>query len=268
MSYQLPKIGIIGLGFVGKAIYDSGDGFVEYVCIDSDPRKGYTGTYKEIMECEGIFICVPSPMLDDGRCDTSILDGVLSKLKGYQGIIISKVTAPPDVYQTLEFVYPNLVHSPEFLTAANALRDFNSSTWSIVGGSIRAYLFEAERILKIVQPSLKEVRFCKIGEAALAKYAINSFLATKVVFMNELYQLSKSAGLDYEKIASLIKQDARIGNSHMQVPGLDGNLGFGGYCFPKDTLALLKFAEAYSNNLSVLDTALKKNTMLRLTSPK
>jgi UDPglucose 6-dehydrogenase len=268
MSYQLPKIGIIGLGFVGKAIYESGDGFVEYVCIDSDPRKGYTGTYKEIVECEGIFICVPSPMLDDGRCDTSILDDVLLKLKGYQGVIISKVTAPPNVYQTLEFGYPNLVHSPEFLTAANALRDFNSTTWSIVGGNIRAYLFEAERILKLVQPSLKEVRFCKIGEASLAKYAINSFLATKVVFMNELYQLAEKSELNYNTISNLISLDQRIGNSHMRVPGTDGNLGFGGYCFPKDTQALLKFAEDCSANLNVLETAIKKNTMLRLTEPK
>lgn len=268
MSYSFTKIGIIGLGFVGEAIYKSCEPLLVSVCIDSDPRKGYTGTYKEIMECEGIFICVPSPMKDNGRCDSSILEDVLLKLKGYQGVIISKVTAPPDVYEKLGSMYPNLVHCPEFLTAANALRDYQSTNWSIIGGSIKAYLFEAERIIKATQPSVNQVRFCGIGEAALAKYTINSFLATKVVFMNELYQLAEKAGLDYKTISNLISLDQRIGDSHMRVPGTDGNLGFGGYCFPKDTQALLKFAEDCSTNLNVLETAVKKNTMLRLTEPK
>lgn len=264
----MPKIGIIGLGFVGEAIRQSCDWASRLVCVDSDVRKGYVGTYDELMDCEGIFICVPSPMDKDGKCDTSILERVLEKLKDFRGVIISKVTAPPDVYQRLNKLYPNLVHSPEFLTAANANTDYASAEWCIIGGDVRAYRHEAERIIRITQQNLKTVKFCSIGDAALAKYAINSFLATKVVFMNELYQLANKAGLNYDVVANLIKQDSRIGTSHMRVPGTDGSLGFGGYCFPKDTAALIKFAESVGAPLNIIDSAIKKNTLLRLTEPK
>jgi len=264
-----PRIGIVGLGFVGEAIRSSTE-FVpdNVVCVDSDVRKGYVGTYTDLMACEGIFICVPSPMRDDGSCDTSILESVLEKLKHFRGVIISKVTAPPNIYQHLNKQYPNLVHSPEFLTAANASRDYANAKWCIIGGDVRAYRNEAERIIKMTQPCLETVKFCSIGDAALAKYAINSFLATKVVFMNELYQLANKAGLNYDIVANLIKQDQRIGESHMRVPGIDGSLGFGGYCFPKDTQALIKYAETLNLPMNVLDSAIRKNTLLRLTEPK
>lgn len=260
------NVGIVGLGFVGKAVFDSFD-VAEKVCVDSDPRKGYVGTYAELMSCEAIFVCVPSPMNTDGTCDTSILEEVLLKLKGFTGVIISKVTAPPDAYQRLNAIYPNLVHSPEFLTAANAFRDYINATTAVVGGNIKAYRTEAARFIKSSQP-LAEIVECGIGEAALTKYAINSFLATKVVFMNELYQLSNTLGLDYNMITAIMRSDRRIGSSHMTVPGQDGSLGFGGYCFPKDTEALSKFAQGNHSSMSVLDAAIKKNTMLRLTSPK
>jgi UDPglucose 6-dehydrogenase len=266
---KFPKIGIVGLGFVGEAIRHSCDwGMGAVVCVDSDARKGHVGTYAQLMECEGIFVCVPSPTKDDGTCDTSILEDVLTKLEGFEGVIISKVTAPPDVYQRLGKKYPNLVHAPEFLTAANANRDYSNAKWSIIGGSVSAYRHEAERIIKLTQNGLETIKFCSIGDAALAKYAINSFLATKVVFMNELYQLAEKAGLNYDIVTNLIKQDDRIGDSHMRVPGTDGSLGFGGYCFPKDTNALLKYAEQVKSPMNVLESAVKKNTLLRLTEPK
>jgi UDPglucose 6-dehydrogenase len=260
------EIGIVGLGFVGTAIKDS-IMFPSAVCVDSDPRKGHTGTYTDLMECDGIFVCVPSPMNPDGTCDTSILEDVLSKLTGYQGVIISKVTAPPDTYQRLNDLYPNLVHSPEFLTAANATQDYVGATWAIVGSNVKAYRTEARRIIAISQPDAK-ITECGIGEAALAKYAINSFLASKVVFMNELYQLATRAGLDYNAVAKIITNDHRLGKSHMQVPGHDGGLGFGGYCFPKDVEALIQYAANNKSNLTVLESVAKKNTMLRLTLPK
>lgn len=263
------KIGIVGLGFVGEAIRNSCDwGIGNVICVDSDVRKGHVGTYAQLMECEGIFVCVPSPTKDNGNCDTSILEEVLTKLEGFEGVIISKVTAPPNVYQRLGKKYSNLVHSPEFLTAANANRDYANAQWSIIGGDVRAYRHEAERIIKLTQSQLKTIKFCSIGDAALAKYAINSFLATKVVFMNELYQLAEKAGLNYDVVTNLIKQDERIGVSHMRVPGIDGSLGFGGYCFPKDTTALLKYAEHVNSPMNVLESAVKKNTLLRLTEPK
>ena len=264
----LNKIGIIGLGFVGGAVASSFSlSVTDVVIVDTEPAKCF-GTYEDLMSCEGIFVCVPSPSLEDGRCDTSILESVLEKLKGYEGVIISKTTAPASKYEELNKLYPNLVHNPEFLTAANANEDYLNQEFAIIGGKIKAYVTEAERIIRLSLPSLQVVHHCSIGEASLAKYAINCFLATKVVFMNEIQQLTTAAGLDYNRIAGMITHDPRIGRSHMRVPGPDGSYGFGGACFPKDTAALLKYAEGLGINLNTLDAAVKKNTLLRLTEPK
>jgi UDPglucose 6-dehydrogenase len=267
---MIAKVGIVGMGFVGGAIdHAMGQGICRIVAVD--PAKGYLNTYKDLVDCEGVFVCVPSPQGDDGTCDTSILEDVLDNLKkiNYQGVIISKCTAPPDVYERLNDLYPNLVHAPEFLTAANAVIDYMNGSFAIIGGRVLAYQREAERLIRIGQQVLGDnVRYCSIGEASLAKYAINCFMSTKVVFMNELHQAASAMDLDFDKIAHMMKMDKRIGNSHMQVPGPDGAFGFGGACFPKDTSAMLKFAEEYGVGLNVLDAAVKKNTLLRLTGPK
>jgi UDPglucose 6-dehydrogenase len=265
------KVGIIGLGFVGNAIrmaFDKYGGPSPLVLVD--PAKGYTNTYEDLVSCDAIFVCVPSPQGDDGSCDTSILEDVLAKLRAvnFNGTVISKCTAPPDVYNRLNDEYPNLIHAPEFLTAANAVEDYARGTFVFIGGNVPAHKYMAERVIRESQTELSSVYYCSIGEAALAKYAINSFLATKVVFMNELYKMATKAGLDYDKVSAMIRADSRIGTSHMQVPGPDGSFGFGGMCFPKDTAALLKYAESLNLNMNVVDAAVKKNTLLRLTEPK
>jgi UDPglucose 6-dehydrogenase len=265
------KVGIIGLGFVGSAINSSLEMTMHSRLTLVDPAKGYTDKIEDCVNCTGIFVCVPSPMGDDGSCDTSILESVLTQLKdvGYNGVIISKCTAPPDVYERLNAEYPNLVHAPEFLTAANAVSDYENGSFAMIGGRVPAYQREAERIIRISQSLLGEnVVYCSIGEAALAKYTINSFLATKVIFMNEIYNLSQKLGLRYEVVAAMYTMDPRIGKSHTVVPGPDGAFGFGGACFPKDTAALLKIAEQHGSDMMVLDAAVKKNTLLRLTEPK
>jgi UDPglucose 6-dehydrogenase len=270
-NQSMEKIGIIGVGYVGGAIKNAMElGWPEQLVL-VDPAKGYTNTINDLKECSGIFICVPSPQGDDGSCDTSILESVLKQLKeiNYTGVIISKCTAPPIVYERLNEAFPNLIHAPEFLTAANADRDYVNGKFAIIGGSVLAYQREAERIIRIGQQSLGDnVKYCSIGEASLAKYTINSFMSTKVIFMNEMYQLSQAMGLNYNKIAEMVRMDHRIGNSHMQVPGPDGAFGFGGACFPKDTSALLKIAEQQGTPMNVLDAAVKKNTLLRLTENK
>ena len=267
---MMTKVGIIGMGFVGGAIADAMEqGYVDLIVVD--PAKGYNKTYSDLLDCDGVFVCVPSPQDEDGTCDTSILEDVLSNLAkiNYQGVVISKCTAPPDVYEQLNDRYPNLIHAPEFLTAANAKEDYINGKFAMIGGRVGVYQREAERLIRIGQNSLGDnVVYCTIGEASLAKYAINSFMSTKVVFMNELYQLAQAMNLSYDHVAAMVRMDHRIGSSHLRVPGPDGSFGFGGACFPKDTSAMLKFAEQYKVALNVLDAAVKKNTLLRLTEPK
>ena len=146
------KIGIIGLGFVGGAIKSAFEGgMVEIVTVDIDPSRA-NGTFEDLMSCEGIFVCVPSPMNKDMSCDTSILESVLEKLESYEGVIISKTTAPPGKYEELNKRYINLVHNPEFLTAANAQLDYARQQFAIIGGRVKAYTNEAERIIKLSLP--------------------------------------------------------------------------------------------------------------------
>ena len=265
---NMEKIGIIGYGFVGGAIGNALE--MEATLFVMDPAKGHNATYQDLMECSGIFVCVPTPQDDDGTCDTSILNKILNELhiRGYTGVIISKCTAPPDWYEVQSMSHPNLVHAPEFLTAANAVRDYANGEFAFIGGRVAAYRKEAERIIRLSQRNLKSVTLCTAAEAAMAKYTINTFMATKVIFMNELENLCSKSNIDYNNVAYMVMKDNRIGTSHMQVPGPDGNYGFGGACFPKDTSALLKYAEQKGVTMNVLDAAVKKNTLLRLTEPK
>lgn len=265
--FGLPKIAVVGAGYVGGAIatcYTERN--FNVICIDVDPAKS-TGTYADIKECEAVFVCVPSPAKENGECDTSILNAVLYLLRDFKNVIISKTTATPAFYEKMQTVYPNLVHVPEFLTAANPIQDFFNQDSAIIGGQVLAYQREAERILRGVQ-QLKNVKFTSIGEAALTKYIINSFLATKVVFMNEMAALADSQGYNWTSIIESLQTDKRIGTSHLRVPGPDGFYGFGGMCFPKDTNALIKYAAKNNINLNVLKTVVKKNDLLRLQKPK
>ena len=267
MILNQPKIGIVGIGFVGGAIRDAMFDECNLICVDKDPARS-THAFKDLKDCEAIFICVPSPQGDDGRCDTSILESVLECLQDFTGVIISKCTASPEVYTQLNEKYPNLVHAPEFLVAATATHDYINGTFAFIGGRVQAYRNQATEVIKLGQRNLEVVHHCTIAEAAMAKYTINTFLATKVVWMNELYQLCSKMDIDYSKVVAMASTDRRIGGSHLRVPGPDESFGFGGACFPKDTAALLKIAEDYNVQLNVLDTAVKKNTLLRLTEPK
>ena len=266
MMNFFPKIGIIGFGFVGNAVAHSYEN-TNLLMIDTDPMKGCTATYSDILKAEGIFVCVPSPANEDGSCNTAILESVLNNLKSYQGVIISKVTATPDAYERLQKLFPNLVHVPEFLTANNAVADDAKEDWAIIGGSVMAYQREAERIIRYAKPKIEAV-FCSIGEASMVKYIANSYLATRVVFMNEMATVAEKNNYDWNKIRLMLAKDHRIGDSHTQVPGPDGHYGFGGMCFPKDTSAIIKYAESLSINLNILKEAVRKNTLLRLTEPK
>lgn len=257
----MPKMGIIGLGFVGNAIYESMNTEYFIKVVDVDPQKS-THAIEDLKDCEAIFICVPTPQADDGFCDTSILENILTKLKYYKGPIISKCTAPPAFYKKLGEKYSNLIHSPEFLTAANAINDYRLGTFAIIGGSVKAYMNEAERIIRKGQRSLRSVVHCNVEEAALAKYGINTFLATKVLFMNELYMLCEKTGVDYQKVANLMSIDLRVGQSHMKVPGPDG-FGFAGMCFPKDTSALYHYALSQGYDMEHMKNVIETNKKFR-----
>jgi len=97
----------------------------------------------------------------------------------------------------------------------------------------------------------------------MIKYTANTFLATKVAFFNQIYDLCQQNGADYTVIRQILSHDLRIGNSHTVVPGPDGERGFGGHCFPKDTKAFRKYAYGLNTPVTILDQAIDYNKTVR-----
>ena len=141
----------------------------------------------------------------------------------------------------LNTIYKNLqiVFNPEFLTERNAVQDFNNQNRIIIGGPGLQRLLSRIFFLKsfLTPMSLKLAPH----HAEMIKYFTNPFLATKVSFANEMYDLCLKLNLDYDKVVEYAVLDKRIGKSHLNVPGPDGDFGFGGHCFPKDLSALTSF---------------------------
>ena len=256
------KIGVIGFGFVGKAIVNAYQlKLIETIVVD--PKYNDLSINHLVEQSpDVIFVAVPSPSNKDGSCDTSILEDVVRQLGNYKNPIISKVTVPPDSYETLTTLCPNLVFSPEFLTARNANQDYVDAKFAIVGAADSKLQNEAASFIKLGQPNIEQWMFVDSKTASLAKYTINSFLATKVIFLNQLHLVCQQAGINYNDLRDCIMLDQRMGTSHFNVPGLDGLFGFGGACFPKDTAALLHYVNNIDLNLDVLRAAVEINETL------
>ena len=261
------KLGIVGKGFVGSAVANGFDRDVEQFVVDPQFSDN---TLEQLVEFGPplLFICVPTPIADDGSCDTSIAKEVLSELNRlqYKGVCVIKSTIIPDYLHEFKKSFDlKIVYNPEFLTESNANEDFLNPPFQVFGGKWRdcevvekAYLRHSS--VKIV-PTFK----VDLTTASLLKYTINSWLATKVTFFNELKELHElgSSMVSWEQFTDMLSRDERVGKSHMQVPGPDGKQGFGGHCFPKDTEALLYTANVLDAKLPILQTAVDSNKNIR-----
>jgi UDPglucose 6-dehydrogenase len=234
------KIGIIGFGFVGQAI---GWAYRNIDLVIRDPKMQDSASLDKFVSCDAIFICVPSPSTEDGHCDTLILEQTLKELlfvtiQNPNVVLISKSTASPSVYKRLQKDYSNLVHVPEFLTQANATVDYANATYCVIGGEYD-WAVKARNILHFGRALVHNKHIIvSIETAALYKYMMNSYLATKVTFMNDFKKIADAEGIDIKDLTYLAGYDNRIGTTHMSVPGPDGQYGWGGACFPKDVAAI------------------------------
>ncbi len=254
------KIGIIGFGFVGKAVAHSHRN--QELVIRDPILQDKSASIDEIKSCDAIYVCVPTPMLDDGHCDDSYIKSVLSEIKDFPKVIICKSTVPPGVYIRLEDQYPNIVHAPEFLTAANATNDYENSSWVLIGGK-SPWIEQAEKVISMSTIKAKVYHRTTIQSAAFFKYLANSFLASKVIFLNEMYQLSKHLDINWKDIKEMGLNDPRLGTSHWDVPGPDGEFGYGGACFPKDVSAIIEHGLDIGTNLTLLQQVKETNKKFR-----
>jgi UDPglucose 6-dehydrogenase len=235
----MPKILIVGHGFVGKAVdYGFSHPQVEKTIVD--PKYGTNLDSIDISLFDIAFVCVPTPMGNDGAVDSSIIDTVLDRLTKYNITTVVKSTVTPDIVTNWPI---NVVYNPEFLTENAAMEQFVSPPFHILGGWPDA--------TKYVEKVYEEYSLCNpcpslhmtLEEASFVKYTINSFLAMKVLFFNQLYDAVKESNANFATIVKAVGMDNRIGSSHTKVPGFDGKQGYGGACFPKDTSAFTKFSD-------------------------
>ena len=247
------NIGIVGQGFVGTAVYE---GLKQYHKIETyDIAKASTcKSLEELVETSDvIFVCLPTPMKSNGSCHIGIVEDTLLSLDTINKCktVVVKSTVSPGTTEMWNKKFKNIqiVFNPEFLTEANSIEDFKNQNRIIIGANRKVGALIKSKYSKV----FPKVPIIKTSStiAEMVKYFTNCFLAMKVSYANEMYQICEKLDIDYDKVVEYAVRDERIGISHLNVPGPDGDFGFGGHCFPKDLNALIHLAEKQGLGLDI-----------------
>jgi UDPglucose 6-dehydrogenase len=241
-------IGIIGYGMVGKAV---DYGFPNVSKIICDPKYNDTSLVEVCsLNPEAIFICVPTPT---DNTNYKILKEVLDQINkvDYKGLTVVKSTILPHELEGYDIIY-----NPEFLSRKTSNKDFVNPPMLIIGGDKAKEVLDIYQKYSIVKTD--NIFLTDIQTASLAKYTMNSFYALKVTFMNSIYDISKEMNVNYNELTAILSKQPWMGSHHFEVPGPDGQRGFGGPCLPKDTQALSK-----KFDIKLLNTVLELNEQYR-----
>lgn len=272
-------VGQIGYGFIGNSVVELFRPHVKTVLVYD--KAGYEGRVRPpnvffgnhidlvVGTSEIIFVAVPTPMKPSGECHTGIVESVLQDIQNSaiklgrsldSFIVVLKSTVPPGFTKRMQDKYAlRLLFSPEFLTEANAVKDFKTANRVLLGGELEDArivnkYFEGvwpDRIWNVYEDHPDgpvSIVHCDSTEAEMVKLSTNVHLTARVMISNELYLICQKLGVDYDQVKVLTQLDRRIGTSHMNVPGPDGNLGYGGHCFVKDTQSLAFISEQLGLN--------------------
>jgi len=246
------KLLICGYGFVGKAHALALEG-VDVTTHVYDPAKGFDAM---ISDPDAAIIAVATPMGNDGSCDMSAIYDCLEKIPEDIPILI-KSTISLEGWKLIKRAYPlrAITFSPEFLRANHAMEDFKNQKVIYLGGSDPGFW------ISFISNKLDvTVEVAEAEELILAKYFRNSFLATKVAFFNQIYDLCDKLDIEYSAVAHYVTEDPRIGDSHSFITE---KRGFGGHCLPKDVSAMISTAMEHGYDLSVLKEVMEYNERLQ-----
>jgi len=292
----MKTVGIIGYGFVGKAV---GQMAVKDA-IRVIPFDIYNETYSSpaqmlaAFSADFVFACVPTPTdPEDGRLDVSIVVDCVKKWKdvsqNINSVLVIKSTIPVGTVDELcdLFETDRIVHNPEFLTERTAMQDFLEVDEIVVGGPnpaacelvIDLYNTWIHAIRPGSQPGDIKVVSTDARTAEMVKMVRNSFYAAKVAFMNQIYDLCVSMDIDYGKFRDIFAREGKhawVNPMHTYVPGPRGaeydelgnitnehNRFFAGKCLPKDSLGLVSLADSYDVDMTILKEAILANDKKR-----
>jgi UDPglucose 6-dehydrogenase len=261
-------IGLIGFGFVGKAIQHGFSQTCDFRIYDLNPLES-VNTFEQVMaESDFIFVGVPTPSnFETGEQDNSIMDATVERCAPYlentNKVLILKSTIVPGTTQGYIDKYPNMriIFNPEFLTEKSFRLDFINQARIVLGGK-KENTELVEKLYRQRFPTTPAFH-TNATAAETVKYVCNCFFSVKLSFFNEIYQICEKLSIDYKEVLGMVMADGRIGNSHWAVPGLDGQKGFGHKCFPKDLNALIARAKELGVDPTVMQATWKKNLEVR-----
>lgn len=264
------KLGIIGLGTVGSALYQSFSikcGSENLYIYD---KYKNINSLDQVIQGEIIFLCLPT-VFDSklSEYDKSELYYTCQQLQEYHysGVIVIKSTIEPGVTDQLSQSYSNLhfIHNPEFLTARTAFEDVHHQTHIVLGKSLSCpdnKLQLVEQFYQTPYPDAK-ISICSSQDSESMKLFCNCFYSVKIQFFTELYLLCQHMGCNFDTIRDLMLNNGWINPMHTNIPGPDGQISYGGLCFPKDTNALNSYMDRCDVPHAVLSAVIKERELMR-----
>ena len=274
----MDKIGIIGMGVVGKAIHRYYIRKISKIWI-YDKYKNIGNLDNIVLNCRVIYIAVPTPHKKDIGYDLSELEGALGELHTKlrrarrMCVVFIKSTILPGTADKFakRFPYLNIIYNPEFLSNKTAYEDFSNPKQIILGKTSisSTKIFQNMIIIHRCNWPNAIISGTTAVNAECVKLFLNNFYSVKIQFFNELWYLVKSlkindcSDVNYKEIVELMVNNGWLNPMHTRVPGTDGLLSYGGKCFPKDTKALLDMMRMYSPYYGILEKTVTERDEVR-----
>ena len=255
------KIGIIGFGVVGKAINETLKEKYDMIKYD---KFQTLNKFEDLIKCDFIFISVPTPFdCAKDKVDLSCVEESVFRLKdiNYQGIVLIKSTIPPKTTNRLiKESGLNIVFNPEFLRESTTPNeDFKNQNVVVIGCENKEVFEKTKNMYEKVLPEHANYHQTSNLEAEMIKYSQNTILAGRVALANIIYDCCEEVNVEYDKIRKIGFEPFNVIGPHMtQVPGPDGERGYGGKCLPKD---INGFNSVFNN--PILKEIIKYNYTLR-----
>lgn len=254
------QIAVIGQGTVGRAVVDQYRNSADVVVYDPAHHDDYPSS--ELAGCDFGIVCVDTPPADDGSCDVSNVEEAVIDLP-LKRILIKSTVAPGTTDRLCAQTGKAICFSPEYIGETPFhlwSRRPQDVPFVIVGGEPAARTWFLDRLAALDGPD-REYHACTALEAELIKYIENAFLATKVTFVNEFYEICRAFGADWHTVREGWLMDPRIGHSHSAV--FPEDRGFGGRCLPKDLSAIVASSTEAGYRPRFLSEVLASNERFR-----